>query len=114
MTDRKPYEDIDWRTRVQVILGYLPPFVRPEEARGFRRAVVVYDPKLDVFLRGPTGGFGSPREAGLLFWDVYGDDWVTVEAAYRALFSAPDPRPASSTFEIAINTEATATEAEGQ
>lgn len=71
-----------WRKEVQFVEDYLPPF-SGENHRPMK--VVIYYPKFDSFLRysrGPKQGY---------FWDVYGDDFMTVGLALLALRETNKP-----------------------
>lgn len=80
-----------------IILDYMPRYPRPETKP---QAVVIYSRGSDVFLR-HFDTLDNP--APTYRWDVYGDDFVSLEAAQRALITAPEPRPASVRFEFPLN-----------
>jgi hypothetical protein len=68
-----------WRRDVEIIPAYVPPYPRP----GDKPTCVVH--YKDAFLRyscGPAQGF---------FWDCYGDDFLNVALALRAILECPIP-----------------------
>jgi hypothetical protein len=72
-----------WHSECQIIHDYMPP----HPGKNTRPTVVVMYPNVyeNTFLRyscGPDQGF---------FWDVYGDDMLSVEIAIVALSKAPIP-----------------------
>lgn len=73
------HNPLDWRVRAEIIPNYIPPYPRPETKP---RVVVKCG---DSFLRYSAG----PRQG--FFWDVYGDDMMSVGLAFRALLEAPCP-----------------------
>lgn len=72
--------DRPWHKRCEIIPDYMPPFPSP----GTKPTVQVrYDHSLMLrYSRGPIQGY---------FWDIYGDDMLTVEIAIVALSRAPSP-----------------------
>lgn len=79
--------DHPWRASVEIIPKYMPPNPRPNTKPS---CVVKFTDnfKNEYFLRYSKGpGMGC-------FWDVYGDDFLSPELAFRAILQAPCPRGA--------------------
>jgi hypothetical protein len=70
---------LDWRVRAEIIPKYMPPHPRPET---MPRVVVKCGGSFLRHSAGPRQGF---------FWDVYGDDMLSVGLAFKALLEAPCP-----------------------
>jgi hypothetical protein len=75
--------DQKWQRECVIIPDYMPPYPHADT----RPSVVVKYPNEfeDVFLRysqGPHQGY---------FWDIFGDDLMTIELAIFALHKAPIP-----------------------
>lgn len=75
-----------WRRQCDLILDYMPPYPRPDTKP---QKVVVGFPSLDgeghLYLRHGNGVLMR------YFWDCYGDDFGSPEAALLALLQAPIP-----------------------
>lgn len=69
----------DWRVHAEIIPAYMPPFPRPDTKP---IVVVKYDKSFLRHSCGPRQGF---------FWDLYGDDFMNVGLAFKALIEAPTP-----------------------
>lgn len=74
-------------TRFYIILDYMPPYPRKDTVP---QRVVVWCPDSDCMLR-------FERDP---IWDIYGDDYETVERAMAALAKAPEPRKPYVEFSI--------------
>jgi hypothetical protein len=75
----------EWMNRVDIVVDYMPPYPGKDTRP---RLVIRYNDGTEhsPFLRhsaGPKQGF---------FWDIYGDDFQTLELAILALSEAPTPR----------------------
>lgn len=68
-----------WRKFATIETGYMPPNPRPETKP---KCVVRYGASFLRYSAGP--GMGC-------FWDIYGDDFLDAELAFRALLQAPVP-----------------------
>ena len=74
-------------TRIFIVLDYRAPYARPETPS---EKVVVWCPDSHCFLRFRKNPV----------WDVYGEDYGTVEEAEKALAQAPEPRKPFVTFKL--------------
>lgn len=72
-------------TKIYIVLDYMPPFPREDTVP---QKVVVWCPESDCMLRF--------RDEPI--WDMYGEDYETVEAAKEAIAKAPKPRKPYVTF----------------
>lgn len=76
-----------WQYECKIICDFLPPCSRHDT----KPKLVVYHPYYESFLRYSRGPHSVPA------WDVYGDDFQTVELALIALMNAPAPHCGSVT-----------------
>lgn len=77
-------------TRAYIVLDYMPPFPKKDT---MPQKVVVWCPDSDCMLRFEDDPI----------WDMYGDDYETVERALKALEKAPEPRKPYKTFTFPVN-----------
>jgi hypothetical protein len=75
--------DQHWHRECQIILDYMPP--HPGENTKPKVVVMFPNEHAHTFLRYSCG----PVQC--YFWDIYGDDMITVEIAILALSKAPIP-----------------------
>lgn len=82
--------DYPWRSRLHLVVGYMPPYPDLNDPESNRKRVLIKDPKTGMYLRSP--GLLGPSGRGLgLFWDIYGDDFRWLWRARRAIRLAPAP-----------------------
>ena len=85
-----------WHRNCTVIPDYMPPYPS-EKTRPTLQIRFSFGPDDDrVFLRyshGPKQGF---------LWDIYGDDFQSMELALLALSRAPTPQRACMTFNLKL------------
>lgn len=95
--------DQPWHANCEIIPDYMPPYPRPE-TRPTVQVRYNNGTQYAPFLRysaGPKQGF---------FWDIYGDDMLTIELAIVALSIAPAPvdvGPITFTFPLNKTEEST-------
>lgn len=98
-----------WHEKCEIIPHYIPEGYKEEKNPDqYAKLVIRYNdgtehpPFLRIFTQSGFCDPNSNAENGLL-WDIYGDDFKTIENAILALRYAPEPKPMSVyTFSLNI------------